>query len=165
MSFAKFQRRWARDIKTAGESSDYQFNPAEEDNEFYLIFTPQNGLYMDQTHVVHMKLIWGVEPDAHCYPRSPPLCTFKTPIWHPNIGETGIICVDNLKPDAWIATMTLDNVCWNLVLLLLEPNADSPQNTAAGSMLLKDNIAFEKKITEYYLQEDGPNIVKQYMGN
>ncbi len=160
------QRRIDRDIKVCLQSDLYKFVVNEDDaNLCYFIFTPTEGYYEGHTHVVEIKLKYGVNPE-YKYPAYAPLCTFITPIWHPNIGEfnSGIICVDILK-DAWTPMMSLDNICSTITLLLLEPNPDSPQNTAASREYLDDRSVFAETARQYYDKHGGAVCVANVVAN
>lgn len=61
------------------------------------------------------------------YPFQPPIVTFVTPIYHPNIDNGGRICLDilNLPPKgAWQPSMNISSVVTSIGLLLSEPNPD-----------------------------------------
>ena len=68
------------------------------------------------------------------YPLVPPKVTFSTNIFHPNVlYESGEICLDILKPDAWTPAWTLMSVCRAVIALLSHPEADSPLNCDCGA--------------------------------
>ncbi|XP_047322802.1 probable ubiquitin-conjugating enzyme E2 37 [Impatiens glandulifera] len=61
------------------------------------------------------------------YPFQPPIVTFLTPIYHPNIDGGGRICLDilNLPPKgAWQPSLNISTVLTSIGLLLSEPNPD-----------------------------------------
>ncbi|GMP59903.1 hypothetical protein CsSME_00022988 [Camellia sinensis var. sinensis] len=61
------------------------------------------------------------------YPFQPPIVTFATPIYHPNIDNGGRICLDilNLPPKgAWQPSLNISTVLTSIGLLLSEPNPD-----------------------------------------
>ncbi len=163
-----FAKRITKDIQQCLESSDYDFRVNKNDaNLCYVIFTPVDGLYAGQTHVIEMKLVYGADSE-YCYPTCAPLCTFKTPIWHPNIDKfkSGIICVDILK-DQWAPYIKLDNIFASITLLLLEPNSSSPQNLEAASMYADmehtNTDAFAQMVKQNYDENNGLEIVKEYI--
>lgn len=65
----------------------------------------------------------------------PPAATFLTHVFHPNVHwVTGEICLDVLKEN-WSPAWTLHYLCRALIVLLDDPNADSPFNCDAGNLL------------------------------
>lgn len=86
-----------------------------------------------------MKLILG--PD---FPTSPPRGVFLTKIFHPNVSDTGDICVNVLKRD-WTPDMGLRHVLTVVRCLLVEPNAESALNEDAGKLLLDGFEAFAQR--------------------
>ncbi|KAG7626448.1 Ubiquitin-conjugating enzyme E2 [Arabidopsis thaliana x Arabidopsis arenosa] len=61
------------------------------------------------------------------YPFQPPIVSFTTPIYHPNIDNSGRICLDilNLPPKgAWQPSLNISTVLTSMRLLLSEPNPD-----------------------------------------
>jgi ubiquitin-conjugating enzyme E2 C len=67
------------------------------------------------------------------YPMSPPTVKFETPIWHPNVDQSGNICLDILK-DKWSATYTVSTLLLSIQGLLDTPNNDSPLNSQAAQL-------------------------------
>ena len=132
-------------------STLYKFEPTEVEHEFAMKFISTSKIYEGQYHVIHIKLKYGNQDDIYFYPINAPLCTFKTPIWHPNIDKhgSGIICLDTLK-EAWNATMTIDNIYSMITLLLAEPNPDSPQNSEAAKQFIENRQQFINMTTTYY---------------
>jgi len=69
------------------------------------------------------------------YPLYPPTIRFVTNIFHPNIHfKTGEICLDILK-GAWSAAYTLQSVCRSIIVLLANPEPESPLNCDCGNLL------------------------------
>ncbi|KAG6458366.1 ubiquitin-conjugating enzyme E2 T [Manduca sexta] len=63
------------------------------------------------------------------YPFEPPLVKFTTPVYHPNIDDSGRICMDMLKmppKGTWSPTMTLETLMVSLQTLMANPNPDDP---------------------------------------
>ncbi|KAI9003068.1 ubiquitin-conjugating enzyme E2 S-like protein [Gaertneriomyces semiglobifer] len=85
-----------------------------------------------------VKLNLGTE-----YPDAPPTGTFLTKIFHPNVSETGSICVNVLKKD-WKKEYGLGHILLTIKCLLIDPNPESALNEEAGRLLLEDYNAYAK---------------------
>lgn len=72
---------------------------------------------------------------SNSYPVTPPVIKFKTKVFHPNIHpNTGEICLDILK-NQWTPAWTLLYVFKALLVLLSNPEPNSPLNCDAGNLL------------------------------
>lgn len=49
--------------------------------------------------------------------------------------QTGEICLDILKEDAWTPAWTIQSVCRAVIALLSSPEANSPLNCDAGNLI------------------------------
>ncbi|KAK1342988.1 hypothetical protein QTO34_015757 [Cnephaeus nilssonii] len=77
------------------------------------------------------------------YPYSPPAFRFLTKMWHPNIYETGDVCISILHPpvddpqsgelpsERWNPTQNVRTILLSVISLLNEPNTFSPANVDA----------------------------------
>ena len=93
------------------------------------------------------------------YPNSPPHCTFSTKIFHPNINfTTGSICANFLKktengvPDdshTWTNKKTICDVVVSLYVLLKNPNQNSPLNSNAHHLYVKDTARYEQLVRNF----------------
>jgi len=80
------------------------------------------------------------------YPYSPPNFRFVTKMWHPNIYESGEVCISILHPpvddpqsgelpqERWNPTQTVRTILLSVISLLNEPNTFSPANVDASVM-------------------------------
>ncbi|KAK2526155.1 hypothetical protein Q9233_008788 [Columba guinea] len=86
---------------------------------------------------------------------SPPKVKCLTRIWHPNITETGEICLSLLREHSidgtgWAPTRTLKDVVWGLNSLFTDLlNFDDPLNIEAAEHHLRDKEDFRNKVEDY----------------
>jgi len=88
-----------------------------------------------------IKLVLGKD-----FPSAPPKGYFLTKIFHPNISNSGEICVNALKKD-WNPDLGLRHVLLVIKCLLIEPNAESALNEEAGKLLISDYNEFCQRAT------------------
>lgn len=70
------------------------------------------------------------------YPFEPPLVTFQSAVYHPNIDTAGNICLDLLKPlpaGSWKPSIDVLTLLTAVKLLLAEPNPDDPLMPAVAA--------------------------------
>lgn len=79
------------------------------------------------------------------YPYQAPIVKFTTPIFHPNVGSKGDICLDILK-DSWSPILNVQTLLVSLQSLLGEPNTKSPLNGTAARLWDKDIKSFKKAV-------------------
>jgi len=65
------------------------------------------------------------------YPFTPPTVTFEHPVYHPNVGSGGNICLDILNSQ-WSPTYNLFKTMLSVCALLSDPNPKSPLNSEAA---------------------------------
>ncbi|CAH2306205.1 NEDD8-conjugating enzyme UBE2F isoform X1 [Pelobates cultripes] len=99
----------------------------------------------DESYYQGGKFQFEVEvPDA--YNMVPPKVKCLTRIWHPNITETGEICLSLLREHSidgtgWAPTRTLKDVVWGLNSLFTDLlNFDDPLNIEAAEHHLRDKV-------------------------
>jgi ubiquitin-conjugating enzyme E2 A len=94
------------------------------------------------------------------YPNRPPTLQFINKIFHPNISSEGKICLDILSSN-WKPVYTLRTVLMSIMLLLSDPNPDSPLNGEAANLYKKSISDKEMKLKYEYIKkiEDYAKVV------
>lgn len=67
-------------------------------------------------------------------------------MYHPNVWGDGSICLNVIQSSAYSPAATLEMQMNNLLLLLQEPNPDSPANSAAASDWRKGYEHYKKAV-------------------
>eukprot|EP00596_Hydrurales_sp_CCMP1899_P011243 CAMPEP_0119042800 /NCGR_PEP_ID=MMETSP1177-20130426/16171_1 /TAXON_ID=2985 /ORGANISM="Ochromonas sp, Strain CCMP1899" /LENGTH=146 /DNA_ID=CAMNT_0007009823 /DNA_START=247 /DNA_END=684 /DNA_ORIENTATION=- len=81
------------------------------------------------------------------FPNQPPVMTFKTPLWHPNVYEDGRVCISILHPpgtdnfnhletadERWRPILGVESIIISVISMLSDPNDESPANIDAAVM-------------------------------
>ncbi|XP_073992179.1 ubiquitin-conjugating enzyme E2 R1-like isoform X2 [Rhodnius prolixus] len=119
------------------------------------IFGPPETLYQGGYFKARMKF----PPD---YPYSPPTMKFLSKVWHPNVYQSGDLCISILHPpiddpqsgempcERWNPTQTVRTILLSVISLLNEPNTFSPANVDASVMYRrwKDSKGNDKEYEE-----------------
>ncbi|KAL9237881.1 hypothetical protein vseg_012378 [Gypsophila vaccaria] len=127
-------KQLAKELKNLDETPPEGIKVGVNDDDFTTIFADIDGPAGTpyENGVFRMKLILSSD-----FPHSPPKGYFLTKIFHPNISNTGEICVNTLKKD-WNPTLGLRHVLLVIRCLLIEPFPESALNEQAGKMLLEN---------------------------
>ncbi|XP_048389838.1 NEDD8-conjugating enzyme UBE2F isoform X2 [Stegostoma tigrinum] len=124
------------------------FPDANKLYSFQLNVMPDEGYYQGGRFQFETDV-----PEA--YNMVPPKVKCLTRIWHPNITETGEICLSLLREHSidgtgWAPTRTLKDVVWGLNSLFTDLlNFDDPLNIEAAEQHLRDKEDFRSKVQDY----------------
>ncbi|CAN0901590.1 Probable ubiquitin-conjugating enzyme E2 37, partial [Linum grandiflorum] len=100
------------------------------------------------------------------YPFQPPVVTFATPIYHPNIDTGGRICLDilNLPPKgAWQPSLNISTVITSIMLLLSEPNPEDGLMCEASREYKYNRQAFDQKARAMTEKHAKPGVCEQHL--
>lgn len=117
------------------ESSIFDFDPTGEPCERYVLRFYGRGIWRPEAphhiavremHEVRVKL-------GASYPRMMPELTWMTPIFHPNISASGVVCLGGYGTH-WVPSLSLDELCGMLWDMIRYRNfdVDSPYNREAA---------------------------------
>ncbi|KAF5401849.1 hypothetical protein PHET_04543 [Paragonimus heterotremus] len=83
------------------------------------------------------------------YPFKPPKLIFRTPIYHPNIDEKGMICLPIITPENWKPATKIEHVLQALISLLHSPEIEHPLRSDVAEEYVKDIKKFMKTAEEH----------------
>lgn len=93
------------------------------------------------------------------YPFDAPGFRFVTKIYHPNVDESGRICLDSLKlPPAgsWRPSLNLAQVLSQIQILLGEPGLGDPLRPEVAELYKNDRDQFDRVAKEWTLKHASP---------
>ena len=84
------------------------------------------------------------------YPQKAPLCEFMTKVYHPNISETGEVCLDILRePALWNEQLSLQQVVISVLSLLCDANPHDPLCHDIARQFIRDRRRFESVAADW----------------
>lgn len=135
-----------KNMRSIIKRNDCQIVIINDNIEHYNIaFTLEGGYYKGQTHVLEILTKYGANV-PYLFPIHKPNIKFLTKIYHPNISNGGLVCVDFLtNHNKWSALYNFDRIISAIFLLLDTPNPSSPYNSNAAKLY---TTCFKKYLTE-----------------
>ncbi len=115
------------------------------ENDFFnweaMIFGPSDSPYTGG--VFHLAIRFPSD-----YPFKPPIITFKTKIYHPNINAAGGICLDILK-NQWSPALTISKVLLSILSLLTDANPNDALVPEIAEINRRDRAAYDARAREW----------------
>src|SRR5262245_15747089 len=133
-------RRLRSDLKAleqlAADSTIFEYSPYGSPPDFYILRfrgrgfwkpDPAGDILVREEHEVHVRL-------GASYPRMMPELAWKSPIFHPNISASGVVCLGGYGT-YWVPSLSLDELCGMLWDMIRYENFDetSPYNREAAA--------------------------------
>jgi hypothetical protein len=123
-------------VQLAADSSIFEFSRYGTPADFYIVRFRGRGFYrpdaggevlVREEHEVHIRL-------GASYPRMMPELAWKSPVFHPNISASGVVCLGGYGT-YWVPSLALDELCVMLWDMIRFENFDekSPYNREAAA--------------------------------
>jgi ubiquitin-conjugating enzyme E2 G1 len=92
------------------------------------------------------------------FPEQPPKMKFLCPMYHPNIRESGEVCISILHPpgqdlyeyeqakERWLPVHTVESILISVISMLSDPNCESPENVDAARTYRNDKREYMRKV-------------------
>jgi Ubiquitin-protein ligase len=120
----------------AAESTIFDFQAYGTPPDFYVLRFRGHGvckrerqgeILVREEHEVHVRL-------GASYPRTMPELAWKSPVFHPNISASGVVCLGGYGTH-WVPSLALDELCGMLWDMIRFENYDesSPYNREAAA--------------------------------
>lgn len=105
---------------------------------------PADSSYSGGTFKIHVTL-----PKE--YPFKPPVLSFKTKIYHPNVSndERGAMCLGMLRADEWKPPNKIKDVLKLVRTVLAAPQPDDAVEASIADQFKNDRKAFDKAAKEW----------------
>ena len=95
------------------------------------------------------------------FPNVPPVIQFTSQIYHPNIYQDGKVCMSILhdtreenfydRPEEkWLPVHTIQSLVLSMLLIIQEPNLESPANLEAAKLMRDDKIQYYRKLRKMF---------------
>jgi ubiquitin-conjugating enzyme E2 G1 len=95
------------------------------------------------------------------FPNVPPVIQFTSQIYHPNIYQDGKVCMSILhdtreenfydRPEEkWLPVHTIQSIVLSMLLIIQEPNIESPANLEAAKLMRENKIQYYRKLRKMF---------------
>ncbi|EAY05539.1 ubiquitin conjugating enzyme, putative [Trichomonas vaginalis G3] len=154
-SRASAQLILARQFKEISHNSTNMFSAGLIDNDVFkwrvTVFGPAGTPYEGGYYPAVLNF-----PDD--YPNNPPTMKFICPMFHPNIKNTGEVCISILHPpgkdqyeyedksERWLPIHTVESIIISVLSMLSDPNPESPMNIEAAKIYKNDIDEYKKRV-------------------
>lgn len=146
-------KRLKNEYKDNIKEPNYFFSIYPNEKNFYIwdviLIGPPDTIF--ENAIIKAQLEFPLE-----YPNKPPVFTFLTDLFHPNIYINGKVCISILHEgvdmynyesvsERWNPSHSVSSILMSIISMLPSPNFDSPANLDASKMW-KENYEEYKKI-------------------
>lgn len=137
------QKRLQKDFSEVAKLKNVKlvFPDPKNIQKFIVEISPNKGIWKDGIFQFNFDI-----PDD--FPFERPHVTSITRIWHPNIEETGAICLNILR-DNYTPAIDIAFLIVGLQFLFEEPNPESPLNQEAANQFKTDKLSFMNRVQQY----------------
>lgn len=107
------------------------------------------------------EVLKGIITFPSNFPNVPPVIQFTSLIYHPNIYPDGKVCMSILhdtreenfydRPEEkWLPVHTIQSIVLSMLLIIQEPNLESPANLEAAKIMRDDKIQYYRKLRKMF---------------
>lgn len=137
----------------SAESTIFRYECSGHLPELYRFFFRGPGTYKTTRNTVAIREEHEIVVDlGAAYPRLMPGITWQTPVFHPNISSSGVVCLGGYGTN-WVPSLQLDELCVMLWDMIRYRNYDveSPYNREAA-MWAREQIDFRLPLDDRSLR-------------